>query len=32
MGSVIAALKAAHGPALDMAAASAAVKAKLAGG
>lgn len=32
MGAVIAALKAAHGPALDMAAASAAVKAKLAGG
>ncbi len=32
MGSVIAALKAAHGPALDMAATSAAVKAKLAGG
>ncbi|MCW8306185.1 GatB/YqeY domain-containing protein [Acidiphilium sp. PA] len=30
MGKVIAALKAAHGPALDMAAASAAVKAKLA--
>ncbi|HQT60482.1 MAG TPA: GatB/YqeY domain-containing protein [Acidiphilium sp.] len=32
MGAVIAALKAAHGAALDMAAASAAVKAKLAGG
>ncbi|HQT84023.1 MAG: aspartyl-tRNA amidotransferase [Acidiphilium sp. 37-64-53] len=30
MGKVIAALKSAHGPALDMAAASAAVKAKLA--
>ncbi|HEX7390574.1 MAG TPA: GatB/YqeY domain-containing protein [Acidiphilium sp.] len=29
MGKVIAALKAAHGPALDMAAASSAVKAKL---
>lgn len=32
MGKVVAALKAAHGPALDMAVASAAVKAKLAGG
>lgn len=31
MGKVIAALKAAQGPALDMAAASAAVKARLAG-
>lgn len=30
MGKVIAALKAAHGPALDMAAAAAAVKARLA--
>jgi len=30
MGKVIAALKSAHGPALDMASASAAVKAKLA--
>lgn len=31
MGKVIAALKAAHGPALDMAAAAPAVKARLAG-
>jgi len=30
MGKIIAALKAAHGPALDMAATSAAIKAKLA--